>query len=90
MLLDVRRDLVKMGESDLIWDISIKLWAQGMRSERIFTMLGQTASLGQNLISKKLAGPLSGWTDYRSPPIFAQKSFHQLWKERRGKSNEQP
>jgi L-lactate dehydrogenase complex protein LldF len=90
MLLDLRRELVAMGESDALWDIGIKLWAQGMRSTEIYNFLGKAASLGQNLMPKKLPGPLSGWTDYRSPPKFAKKSFHQLWKERQGDHNEQP
>jgi L-lactate dehydrogenase complex protein LldF len=90
MLLDLRRDLVDMGERNVVWDLGIKLWAMGMRSERIFTLLGKAASLGQNLMPKKLPGPLSGWTDYRSPPTFAKQSFHQLWKERQGDHHEQP
>jgi L-lactate dehydrogenase complex protein LldF len=90
MLLDLRRDLVEMGESEFIWDMGIKGWALGMQSDWIFSMLGQAASLGQNLMPENLPGPLRGWTDYRSPPKFARKSFRKLWKEQQGERDEQP
>ncbi len=82
MLLDLRRDLVEMGEGGALWDWGMKAWAWGNQSPRLFNLGGKAAAIGQKLLPKNLPGPLGGWTDYRTAPSFAKKSFHQLWQER--------
>ena len=82
MLLSLRHDAVEKDLGNKIWGIGLWTWAQMMRSEHIYLPLGKVASLGRKLVPKKLPGPLKGWTQYRSSPKFAPKSFHQIWKER--------
>ncbi|MCA9930952.1 MAG: iron-sulfur cluster-binding protein [Anaerolineales bacterium] len=82
MLLDLRYDLVEQGLTDKIWDVGMKAWAFGNRSPGLFDMGGKAASLARGMMPKTLPGPLRGWTDYRTPPHFAKKSFRQLWQER--------
>jgi L-lactate dehydrogenase complex protein LldF len=89
MLLDLRHDLVAMGEGDALWNLGMKAWAWGTKSPAIFSLGGRAAALGRGVMPQKLLGPLGGWTDYRTPPQFAPKSFRQLWQERQGDADEQ-
>lgn len=82
MLLDLRHDLVEMGQGGAVWNVGMKAWAWGNQSPTLFGLGGKAAALGRNLMPKTLPGPLKGWTDYRTPPKFAPKSFRQLWQER--------
>jgi len=83
MLLDLRRDVVEHGKNGRIWDVGIKVWALGNRSQTLFKLGGIAARLGQKVIGQRLPEPLAGWTKYRDFPEFAPKSFHQRWAERK-------
>jgi len=85
MLLDLRNDLYQENKVEGIWKLGLKLWAVGNTSPFLFNIGGRLARLatGSNP-PKKLPPPLSGWTNYRTFPAFAKKSFHQQWKEQRG------
>ncbi|MEJ2748095.1 MAG: LutB/LldF family L-lactate oxidation iron-sulfur protein [Anaerolineae bacterium] len=89
MLLDLRHDLVEMGEGGAVWNAGMKAWAWGTKSPAVFEWGGKAAALARNVMPKSLPGPLKGWTDYRSTPKFAPKSFRQLWQEREGDADEQ-
>jgi L-lactate dehydrogenase complex protein LldF len=89
MLLDLRHDLVEMGEGGTIWNVGMKAWAWGTKSPTIFGLGGKAAALARNVMPQSLPGPLKGWTDYRRTPQFAPKSFRQLWQERQGDCDEQ-
>lgn len=90
MLLDLRRDLVEQGYSDAVWRVGMKAWAWGSASPERFVLGGKMAAKASNWLKpKRLPGPLAGWTNYRSAPQFAPKSFHQLWRERQEGVNEQ-
>lgn len=90
MLLELRRDLVKNGQSGRTWDLGMAAWKIGNRSPGLFELGGRAASLAANTLSiHSLPGPLKGWTDYRTFPPFAKESFRELWKERQ-KPDEQP
>jgi L-lactate dehydrogenase complex protein LldF len=88
MLLDLRHDLVKSGKGGAVWNVGMKAWAIGNQSPTLFNLGGKAAALSRNMMPKTLPGPLSGWTDYRTPPQFAPKSFRQLWQERQGGDDE--
>jgi L-lactate dehydrogenase complex protein LldF len=92
MLLDLRHDLVQRGQSDTVWNVGMQAWAFGNRSPGRFGLGGKLAAkLSHWLKPKSLPGPLRGWTQARSVPRFAPKSFHQLWQEReKGGGDEQP
>lgn len=90
MLLDLRHDLISQGHGDPVWDVGMKAWALGATSPGRFTAAGAVAArAGRFLKPKQLPGPLAGWTRYRAMPSFAEKSFHQLWREREGAADEQ-
>lgn len=85
MLLDLRADIVKQGESERLYDFGLKFWAFGNTSPRRFEFGGKVARLGQGIIGQNLPGPLNEWTKFRDFPTFAPKSFRQLWRERKKK-----
>lgn len=92
MLLQLRGDLVKAGHTDRVLTTGIKGWSLAMRSPRIYAAsAGIARRLTRARAGKRghvgaLPGPLSNWTRNRDFPPFAPKSFHQLWRERKGKS----
>ena len=87
MLLDLRWDLVRQGESKAGWDMAMKMWAIGMTSPKRFALGGVAARAGQQIMGDFLPGVLGNWTKHRDFPEFASKTFRQLWKERyRGRS----
>lgn len=87
MLLDLRWDLVREGESKAGWDMAMKMWAIGMTSPTRFNLGGLAARAGQHIMGEYMPGVLGNWTKHRDFPDFARKPFRQLWKERaRGRS----
>lgn len=87
MLLDLRWDLVRQGESKVGWNMAMKMWAIGMTSPKRFALGGVVARAGQHIMGDFLPGVLGNWTKHRDFPDFASKPFRQLWKERnRGRS----
>lgn len=83
MLLDLRHDLVQEKHDELKWRWGIKIWALLNQSPRLFGWAGRVSRFGRNrLLRQRLPGPLGNWTKYRDFPQFAEKSFHQQWKER--------
>jgi L-lactate dehydrogenase complex protein LldF len=91
MLLDLRHELVQQGPERYRLergDAGLGLWQPFAGP---FCLGGKLAAkLSGWLKPKSLPGPLRGWTQARSAPRFAPKSFHQLWQEReKGGDNEQ-
>jgi L-lactate dehydrogenase complex protein LldF len=89
MLLMLRRDLEK--DQEAIWKVGLKSWSFGNTHPLLYEVGGKAASLATRTISKtmgedklnKLPYPLSGWTDYRDFPSFAEQSFHDWWRQNR-------
>jgi L-lactate dehydrogenase complex protein LldF len=93
MLLDLRADLVALDQSEVVWDVGMKVWARGVSSPATFSLGGRMAALAGKVLPGSLPGPLKGWTVYRTPPRFAEKPFRLMWRERRERrrdSDEQP
>jgi len=92
MLLRLRGDLVKDGNTPRTLTAAIKAWATTMQSPRLFALAGGAAKVATRLVKGKdgmvhsLPGLLGNWTQQRDFPPFAPKSFHQLWKERQSGS----
>ncbi|MEZ4667165.1 MAG: LutB/LldF family L-lactate oxidation iron-sulfur protein [Anaerolineae bacterium] len=93
MLLKLRRDL--QDEQDTIWKLGIKAWNFGNSHPLLFEMGGKAASAATRMVEQLTGGetlnnlpyPLSGWTDYRDFPAFAEQSFHDWWRENKTKTN---
>ncbi|MCY3796571.1 MAG: LutB/LldF family L-lactate oxidation iron-sulfur protein [Chloroflexi bacterium] len=82
MLLDLRWDLVREGESKAGWDAAMKMWAIGMTSPTRFALGGKAARAGQAIMGDYMPGVLGNWSKHRDFPEFAPKPFRQLWRER--------
>ncbi|MCB9453805.1 MAG: iron-sulfur cluster-binding protein [Anaerolineaceae bacterium] len=89
MLLRLRRDL--QAEQDPSWRFGLKAWAFGMQHPLLFEIGGKAASAASRALAEtagsdhleNLPYPLSGWTDYRDFPPFAEQSFHDWWRKNR-------
>lgn len=89
MLLLLRRDLEN--EQDAIWRLGLKAWNFGNSHPLLFEMGGKAASLATRALSQvtgkdhidNLPYPISGWTDFRDFPTFAEQSFHDWWRQNR-------
>ncbi|MDE2747345.1 MAG: LutB/LldF family L-lactate oxidation iron-sulfur protein [Chloroflexota bacterium] len=82
MLLDLRWDQVRKGQSNVDWDAAMKMWAIGMTSPTRFALGGKAARAGQAIMGEYMPGLLGNWSKHRDFPDFAPKPFRQLWKER--------
>ena len=82
MLLDLRWDQVRDGQSKADWNLAMKMWAIGMTSPRRFALGGRAARAGQAVLGDYMPGILGNWSAHRDFPAFAPKPFRQLWKER--------
>ena len=83
MLLDLRWDLVQAGESQVGWDMAMKMWAIGMTSPTRFNLGGAAARTGQHIMGEYMPGVLGNWTKHRDFPDFAPKPFRKLWAARK-------
>jgi hypothetical protein len=88
-LLALRRDL--RATQGPVWELGMKAWRFGNQHPLLFELGGKVASLATRTITQAtgkdhleaLPFPLSGWTDYRDFPPFAEQSFHEWWRENR-------
>lgn len=92
LLLDLRADQVEDGESAFFDRVAMRGFVNSMRSQRSYETAGKLAAVGTNLMARMSGGnlkfmppPLAGWTQSRDFPPFAQKSFRDLWRERKGR-----
>lgn len=82
MLLDLRHDLVEQNQSAALWKRGVELWAAFWAYPALYAFTGKIGALGSRLLPEKLPGVLGGWTNSRSLPEFADKSFRQRWQGR--------
>lgn len=83
MLLDLRHDLVTEGIGTLGWKQGLQAWALGNSNPTLFEIGGKAAKIGQKVTGNRLPSVLGNWQKYRDFPDFAEKSFRQLWRERK-------
>jgi L-lactate dehydrogenase complex protein LldF len=77
LLLDNRHEAVKQGSSSLAERISWKAWRTASLSRMMMNM-------GNGTLKNKVVNNLfKGWSKHRAPLDFSQKTFNQLWKERK-------
>lgn len=89
MLLELRHDLVERGQTGRVWDIGIKLWAQGMASPGRFELGSKAARMAAPFFqNRSLPGPLGGWSKYRGMPEFGAETFKSLWQKRQEESGD--
>lgn len=91
MLLNLRHDLEHV--QDPIWKLGMKAYGFGFKHPLLYEFGGKAARAGSKLLAGdadegtptdlKLPYPLSGWTQNRDFPPFAEQSFHDWWRENR-------
>lgn len=91
MLLELRDEGTQAGKNPAWLKIGIGLYRFAVVRPGLYRLGGRlggwaTRMVGKNGWIKKLPGPLSGWTDQRDFPTFAEKSFSRRWREQRGKN----
>jgi len=92
MLLALRAQGARERRGPAWITLGLALYARLARHPRLF---GAAARLGRRLMAtrardgwvKSIPGPLAGWTAHRDFPLPAEKSFQQLWRERRTRSS---
>ncbi len=88
---DIEQDKANRGE-DKLEKLSFRAWATVMASPRLYESAGAAASWAMqdtgeggwahNVPWFMNVGPLKAWSAERDVPQLAEKSFHQLWRER--------
>lgn len=89
MLLMLRHDLEQ--KQDAIWKVGMKAWNFGNSHPLLYEIGGKVASAATRALTQAMGDdkvnnlpyPLSGWTDYRDFPSFAEQSFHDWWRTNR-------
>ncbi|MBS4042641.1 MAG: iron-sulfur cluster-binding protein [Chitinophagaceae bacterium] len=77
LLLDNRHEAVKKGTSTLVERISWKAWRTASLNRMMMNM-------GTGNFKNKVVNNLfKGWSKHRAPLDFSQKTFNQLWKEKK-------
>ena len=90
MLLSLRHDLQQ--EQDAVWRVGMKAYAFGFQHPLLYQAGAKAAGAATKAMTDltgkdhfdQLPPPLNGWTDHRDFPPFAEKSFHEWWRENRG------
>lgn len=78
LLLENRHEAVEFGLASFAEKMAWKVWKKGSLSRKMMNMgSGKT----KNWIINKI---FTGWTAHRSNLNFSQKTFNQMWEERKG------
>jgi L-lactate dehydrogenase complex protein LldF len=87
-LINMRRDIVSQHINHPLERIIYRLWAWGMNSRFLYGVIGalQTIDLRRRASGtgwvEKMPSIASGWTQVRSLPAPAKKTFHQMWRKK--------
>jgi L-lactate dehydrogenase complex protein LldF len=87
LLLKLRDEGVQAGKSPGWLKVGLGLYRFAAVRPGLYRFGGHLSRWAMHMLGKngwinKLPGPLSGWTDQRDFPVFAQKSFSQRWREK--------
>jgi L-lactate dehydrogenase complex protein LldF len=88
-LINMRRDINTQHLNSPIERIIYRLWAWGLKSRFLYGLIGAMQKLDLRRRAKKtgwveeMPSVASGWTQVRSMPPPAAKTFHQLWRARK-------
>ncbi|HEY7089027.1 MAG TPA: LutB/LldF family L-lactate oxidation iron-sulfur protein [Tepidisphaeraceae bacterium] len=87
-LINMRRDIVSQHLDGPIERAVYRVWAWGLKSRFLYGVIGALQKLDLRRRAKKtgwveqLPAVAAGWTQVRSMPAPARKTFHQLWRKR--------
>jgi L-lactate dehydrogenase complex protein LldF len=88
-LINMRRDIVTRNISGPFENFVYRTWAKTLHSPLMYKLIGVVQGLDLRRRAKKtgwvekMPSIAAGWTDIRSLPAPAKKSFHQLWNKRK-------
>ena len=87
-LINLRNDIVQQKLGSPLERMIYRLWAWSLKSPTLYKLItiGQKLDLRRRAKKtgwiEKVPAPASGWTQIRSMPPPAAKTFHQMWKKR--------
>ncbi len=88
-LINLRRDIVGRKISSPIERAIYRLWAWSQKSRFLYGLIGTMQKLDLRRRAKKtgwvekMPSVAAGWTQIRSMPAPARKTFHQTWRQRK-------
>jgi L-lactate dehydrogenase complex protein LldF len=88
-LINMRRDIVTQRLDSAIERAIYRLWAWGLRSRFLYGLIGTMQKFDLRRRAKRtgwiesLPAMAAGWTQVRSMPAPARKTFHELWRKRK-------
>jgi L-lactate dehydrogenase complex protein LldF len=89
-LINMRRDIVSQRISSPLERFVYRAWARAMRSPFLYKWMSKLQAIelrrraAETGWVENLPPPASGWTQVRSMPAPAEKTFHEQWREERG------
>jgi L-lactate dehydrogenase complex protein LldF len=78
LLLDNRHEAVEEGASGLTERIAWKVWKNASLNRK---MMNRGSGSVKNWVVNKL---IRGWSKHRAPLQFPEKTFNQMWMEKKG------
>ncbi|MEW6635246.1 MAG: LutB/LldF family L-lactate oxidation iron-sulfur protein [Actinomycetota bacterium] len=86
LLLKLRNRQVEEGIAGRSQGLAFKAFEKAARSPRLLQIGAKAGRAAQKPLARgglagRLPGPLGAWTGSRELPPFAEKSFHELWRE---------
>jgi L-lactate dehydrogenase complex protein LldF len=90
MLLKLRDEATRAGQAPAWLRFGIQGYRLAVARPSLYRLGGRLAGWGSQILAQngwfsRLPGPLARWTEQRDFPAFAKKSFHQRWREERGR-----
>jgi L-lactate dehydrogenase complex protein LldF len=87
-LINMRRDIVQQTLNHPLERLVYRVWAWGLKSRFLYGLIGNLQKIDLRRRAKKtgwveqMPSIAAGWTQIRSMPPPAKKTFHQMWTKR--------